>query len=136
MIEMLFLMIFAIEWNIWWDIRESWECLSCNLYITYGISDETHPWKYNHINTEAGVNADVHRRMKVSLRDITIVQDETGDGVRVTSCTGSAQRFVENWKKVRELNTRCQTRRIDFWSSQTLGELAPCGGRSRWGPNE
>ena len=27
---------------------------------------------------------------------VTIVRDETGDGVRVTSRTGSAQRFVEN----------------------------------------
>ena len=35
--------------------------------------------------------------------DVTIVRDETGDGVRVTSCTGSAQRFVENSKKVRRV---------------------------------
>ena len=34
--------------------------------------------------------------MEVSLRDVTIVRDETGDGVRGTSRTGSAQRFVEN----------------------------------------
>ena len=42
----------------------------------------------------------------MSLRDVTIARDETGDGVRVTSRTGSAWRFVENWKKVRELNTQ------------------------------
>ena len=36
------------------------------------------------------------RRTKVLLRDVTIVRDETGDGVRVTSRTGSARRFVEN----------------------------------------
>ena len=56
--------------------------------------------------------------------------------MRVTSRTGSVQRFVENWKKVRELNTRRQMRRIDFWSSQTRSKLAPYGGCSRWGPNE
>ena len=68
--------------------------------------------------------------------DVTKVRDETGDGVRVTSRTGSVQRFMENWKNVRELNTRRQTKRFDFCSSQTRGELAPYGGRSRWGPNE
>ena len=35
-----------------------------------------------------------------------------------------------------ELGTRRKTRRIDFWSSQARGELAPYEGRSRWGPNE
>ncbi len=39
-------------------------------------------------------------RAKVSLRDVTIVRDETGDGVRVTSRTGRAQRFVENWAEL------------------------------------
>ena len=68
--------------------------------------------------------------------DVTIVRDETGDGARVTERTGSAQRFVENWKKVRKLSTRRQTRRFDFWGSQTRGEFAPYGGRSRWWPNE
>ena len=68
------------------------------------------------------------------LRDVTIVRDETVDGVRVTSRTGSARRFVGDLKKVRELSTRRQTRRIDFWSSQARGELAPDWGRSRWGP--
>ena len=47
-------------------------------------------------NIDAGVNAGAHGRTKVSLRDVTIVRDETGDEVRVTSRTGSAQRFVEN----------------------------------------
>ena len=61
---------------------------------------------------------------------------ERGDSVQVTSRTGSARRFVGDLKKVRELNTRRQTRRLDFWSSQTQGELAPYGGCSRWGPNE
>ena len=65
-------------------------------------------------NIDAGVNAGAGGRTKVSLRDVTIVRDETGDGVRVTSHTGSEQRFVEDWKKVRELSTRRQTRRIDF----------------------
>ena len=63
-------------------------------------------------------------------------ETKRGDRVRVTSRTGRALGFVENWKKVRELSTRRQTRRIDFWSSQTRGELAPYGDRSRWGPNE
>ena len=45
----------------------------------------------------------------VSLRDVTIVWDETGDGMRVTSGTGSAQRFVENWKEVRELKAVVKT---------------------------
>ena len=45
---------------------------------------------------DAGVNAGARGRTKVSLRDVTIARDETGDGVRVTSRTGSAQRFVEN----------------------------------------
>ena len=75
-------------------------------------------------------------RADVPLTDVTIVREKTGDGVRVTSRTWSVQRFVENWKKVVELKIRRQTRRIDFWSSQTRGELAPYGGRSRWGPNE
>ena len=35
----------------------------------------------------------------VSLRDVTIVRDETGDGVRVTSRTGSAQSFVGELKE-------------------------------------
>ena len=59
--------------------------------------------------------------MKVSLRDVTIVRDETGDGVRVTSRTGSARRFVGDLKKVRELSTRRQTRRIE-------ANLRPMGG--------
>ena len=51
-------------------------------------------------NIDAGVNAGA--RVKVSLRDVTIVNGEL---------------------KERELNTRRQTRRIDFWSSETRGEL-------------
>ena len=38
--------------------------------------------------------------------------------------------------KVKELGTWHQTRRIDFWSSQTRGERSPYEGRSSWGPNE
>ena len=49
---------------------------------------------------DAGVNADARGRTKVSLRDVTIVRDEMGDGVPVTSRTGSTQKFVEKWKKV------------------------------------
>ena len=41
-------------------------------------------------NTDAGVNAGARGQTKVSHRDVTIVRDETGDGVRVTSRTGSA----------------------------------------------
>ena len=44
--------------------------------------------------------------------------------------------LCENLKEVRELGTRCQTRRIDFWSSETRGELAPYGGGSRREPLE
>ena len=47
-------------------------------------------------NIDAGVNASAGGRTKMSLRDVTIVRDETGDGVRVMSRTGSPQRFVEN----------------------------------------
>ena len=34
---------------------------------------------------DAGVNAGARGRTKVSLRDVTIVRDETDDGVRVMS---------------------------------------------------
>ena len=44
-----------------------------------------------------------------------------------------AEVCVRIWRK-RELGTRRQTRRIDFWSTQTRGELTPYGGRSRRGP--
>ena len=37
----------------------------------------------------------------MSLRYVTIVRDETGDGVRVTSRTGSARKFVGDLKKVK-----------------------------------
>ena len=67
--------------------------------------------------------------------DVTILRDKTGAGVRVTSHTGSAQRFVEIWRKL-GVEIRHWTKTVDFWSSQTQGELAPNGGRSRWGPNE
>ena len=50
---------------------------------------------------------------------------ERGDRVRVTSRTGSARRFLGDLMKFTELKFRHQTRRIDFWSSQTRGELAP-----------
>ena len=43
----------------------------------------------------------VHRA-DVSLRDVTIVWDETGDGVQVTSRTGSARRFVGELKESEE----------------------------------
>ena len=55
--------------------------------------------------------------------DVTIVLDETGDGVQVTSRTGSVQRFVKNWKKVRELSTRRQTRRVDFGARRRESNL-------------
>ena len=51
--------------------------------------------------------------------------------------------LCENLKKVRELSTRRQMRRFDFWSLQTRGELAPYGARwgetnlcALWGPLE
>ncbi len=50
---------------------------------------------------DVGVNARV--RADVSLRDVTIIRDETGDGVRMTSRTRSAQRFVKNLKKVKRV---------------------------------
>ena len=56
--------------------------------------------------------------------------------MRVTSRTGKrAEVCVRIWRKT-ELGTRRQTRRIDFWSSQTRGERALYEGRSRRGPNE
>ena len=62
-------------------------------------------------------------RTKVSLRNVTIVRDETGDGVRVTSPTGSAQIFMENWKKVGELKLDTGRRRSTFgarWGETNL----------------
>ena len=41
---------------------------------------------------------------------------ERGDRVRVTSRTGSAQRFVGDLKKVRELEIRFRTETVDFWA--------------------
>ena len=52
---------------------------------------------------DAGVNA-CARRATVSLRDVTIARDEEqGDGMRVTSRTGSARKIFGFSKKVREL---------------------------------
>ena len=67
----------------------------------------------------------------MSLRDVTIVRDETGDRVRGTSRTGSARRFVGDLKKVRELETGHQTRRFDFCELTEAGEFAPYGCRTR-----
>ena len=61
---------------------------------------------------------------------------ERGDRVRVTSRTGSAQRFVKNLKKVRELITRRQKRMFDFWGSLRRDEFARHGCRMREGPDE
>ena len=45
----------------------------------------------------------------MSLRDVTIAwDDETGDKVRVTSRTGSAQRILGNLKKVKRVEGSCQ----------------------------
>ena len=38
----------------------------------------------------------------MSLRNVTI-DDETGDEVQVTLCTGSARRILGIWRKLREL---------------------------------
>ena len=68
--------------------------------------------------------------------DVIIIRDETGDRVRVTSRTGSVRSFLWESEESEESRIRRQTRRIDFWSSQTQGKLAPYGGHSNWGPNE
>ena len=54
----------------------------------------------------------------------------------MTSRTGSAQRLVKNLKKVRELETRHQTKRLDFCELAEAGEFAPYGWRTRWRPDE
>ncbi len=66
-------------------------------------------------------------RIEVSLRDVTIVQDETGDGERVTSCTGSARRFVGNLKKVRELKLDTGRRRSTFGARRGETNLRAMG---------
>ena len=50
---------------------------------------------------DAGVNA--RAGADVSLRDVTIVRDETGDEVRMKSRTGSARRILGIWRKLSEL---------------------------------
>ena len=70
-------------------------------------------------------------RADVSHRDVTIVRDETGDGVRMTSRTGSAQRFVKNLKKVKGVETRHWTKTVDFWGSLRRDEFARRGCRTR-----
>ena len=74
-------------------------------------------------NIDAGVNAVgwAVGRMKVSLRDVAIVRDETDDGVRMTSGIGSAQRFVKNLKKVRELKIRQSRRFCAAWVLHEIG---------------
>ena len=69
----------------------------------------------------------------MSLRDVTIAwDDETGDKVRVTSRTGSAQRSLGISKKVRELKQDAE------WGGSTFGarwgETNLC--RTRLGPDE
>ena len=60
---------------------------------------------------------------------------------RVTRCgwrhAPEARRDLWRFEKLESQVLDVKTRRIDFWSSQGRGELAPYGGgRSRWGPNE
>ena len=87
-------------------------------------------------NIEAGVNAGARGRMEMSVRC-----HNSPSRNAVTRCgwrhAPEARRgLYENLKKVRESSTRRQTRRIDFWSSQTQGKLAPYEGRTWWRPND
>ena len=56
-----------------------------------------------------------------------------GYGVRMMSCTGSAQRICGDLKNSVELKTRHQMRRVDFRDSQRPDEFARYGRRTRWG---
>ena len=58
--------------------------------------------------------------------DVTIVRDKTGDGVRVTSRTGSAQRFVENWKK-ESWKLDAERRGSTFGAHRREANLRPMG---------
>ena len=73
--------------------------------------------------------------MEVSLRCL--------NSPRWNGVTGCGWRYApeargglcEIWRKL-ELGTRRQTRRIDFWSLHTRGELALYEGCTKWGSNE
>ena len=83
-----------------------------------------------------GVNAGGRGRMEVSLRCHNSPRRNWVTGCGWRHAPQARGGLCENLKKESELETRHQTRKIDFWSSQTRGELAPYGGRSRWGPKD
>ena len=83
-------------------------------------------------NIEAGVNAGAHGRMEVSLRCHNTPRQNGWRGAGDVTHRKRAEVCVRIWRKS-ELGTRRQTRRIDFWSSQSRGERAPNEGRTRWG---
>ena len=86
-------------------------------------------------NLDAGGNAGACTE-RTFHSDVTILRDKTGDRVRVTSHTGSAQRFVEIWTKLRESRLDTGRRRSTFGARRREANLRPMGDRSRWGPNE
>ena len=84
---------------------------------------------------DAGVNA-CACRADVSLRDVTIARDEEqGDGVRMTSRTGSAQRIWGISKKVRELKLD-SGRDGRLSGKQRRDEFARHGCPTRLGPDD
>ena len=86
-------------------------------------------------NIEAGVNAGARGRMEVSLRCHNSPRRYWVTGCGWRHAPEARGGCVRIWRE-KESGTRRQTRRIDFWGSQTRGELAPYGGHTRWGPNE
>ena len=75
-------------------------------------------------------------RADVSLRDVTIAQDETGrQGANDVTHRKRAEVFG-NLKKVKGVETRRWTRRFDFWGSLRWDEFACHGCRMRQGPDE
>ena len=80
----------------WWDIRMCRKALYCHYSLVH--SDQV-----------CNVMAEGFRFMPLSLVRLRTFRLSTCDRVRVMSRTGSAQRLVENWKKVRELKAVVKT---------------------------
>ena len=75
-------------------------------------------------------------RIEVSLKGVTIVRDERGWQSSGDVTHRKCAEVGENLNKVRELKTRHQTRRFDFWGSLMRDKFACHGCCTRWWPNE
>ena len=70
----------------------------------------------------------------VSLRDVTIAQMGNRDREREWRHAPEARGgFGEFWRKLVELKTRHQTRRVDFRGPKRPDEFVRYGRRTRWG---